>query len=155
MGAHVYATDLTPKRLIELLTELRPEAPFAILERIDGLEFPGPGALPNVAAWDKGWLFGPALELRWERRGPALRTVLTLPDGRQAGEEFGEPVESLPAGEMCEYYLWGEDDPSIGRRLNYQALAAGGRAKLVVEEFRDPESFVLLFYRYAGMRREE
>jgi hypothetical protein len=95
------------------------------------------------------------LELRWERQGVAFRAVLTLTDGRNAPDVFGEPSETLPTGEIHEYYLWGEDDPSIGRRLVYRALPPGGRAKLAVEEFRDSESHELLSYRYAGMRREE
>jgi hypothetical protein len=155
MGAKVYAADLSSERLAEIAAALRPEAPFAILERLTDLEFPASDTLPNVAEWDKGWLFGPALELRWEQQGPAFRAVLTLTDDRDAPDDFGEPGEVLPAGEICEYYLWGEDAPDIGRRLIYEALPSGGRAKLSVEEFRDPQSHALLFYRYVGMQREK
>jgi len=153
MGAKVYDTNLSAQRLTEVAAELRPEAPFAILERPDDLLFPAPEVLPAVGGWDKGWLFGPTLELRWERQGATFHVVLTLADSRDAPADFGEG-RILPDGEICEYYLWGEDDRRIGRQLAYRALPAGGRAKLAVEEFRDPESHELLFYRYAGMRRE-
>ena len=155
MGAKVYAADLTPDRLAKIATKLRLEAPFAILERIDDVEFPASDEQLAVGEWDKGWLFGPGLELRWERLGSVFRTVLTLTDDRDAPNDFGKPKETLPASEIRKYYLWGEDAPDIGRQLKYRALPAGGRAKLVIEEFRDPQSHALLFYRYVELRREE
>jgi len=155
MGARVFAAALTPDRLTEVATELRSDAPFAILERLDDLVFPASDVVPPVAEWDKGWLFGSTLELRWERQGAIFRATLTLTDERGAPSGFGEPVEALPDGEINEYYLWGEDDPSVGRQLKYQALPPGGRARLSVEEFRDRDSAELLFYRYVSMRREE
>lgn len=154
MSAQVYVADLSPEQLTRVATELRPEAPFAILERLDGLCFPARDVLPAVAEWDKGWLSGPALELRWERQGATFHAVLTVTDGHGALADFGEPVKALPPGETHEYYLWGENDHSVGRQLVYQALPPSGRAKLVVEEFRDQESAELLFYRYVEMRRE-
>ncbi|MCZ7575157.1 MAG: hypothetical protein M5U01_41945 [Ardenticatenaceae bacterium] len=153
MGTRVYIANLTQEQLSEIASALRPGAPFAILERLDGLMFPATDVPLAIGEWEKGWLFGSALELRWEQQGSTFRAVLTLTDSQDAPADFGEPVETLPAGEIHEYYLWGEDDPSIGRQLVYRALPPGGRAKLVVEEFRDPDSAELLFYRYTGMRR--
>jgi hypothetical protein len=157
MGARVFAAALTPDRLTEVATELRSDAPFAILERLDDLVFPASDVVPPVAEWDKGWLFGSTLELRWERQGTTFRVIFTLTDDRGAPSGFGEPIQTLPDGGISEndYYLWGEDDPSVGRQLIYRALPPGGRAKLVVQEFRDPDSAELLFYRYVCMRREK
>ncbi len=154
MGARVYVADLSLAQLAQVISALRPDAPFAILERLDDLSFPAPNSLPAVEEWDKGWLFGPPLELRWERQGEVCHAVLTLADDHDAPAGFGEPVKSLPPGETHEYYLWGEEDHRVSRRLVYEALPPGGRARLAVEEFRDPESAELVFYRYVAMRRE-
>ncbi len=155
MEARVYTANLTLERLTKIVAELRPGARFAILERLDDLIFPAPDVLPSALEWEKGWLFGPALELRWEKQGATFHAIVTLTDGRAAPADFGEPVATLPPGETRKYYLWGEDNPSLGRQLVYRALPPGGRAVLVVEEFRDQDSAALLFYRYKSMRREE
>jgi hypothetical protein len=154
MGAHVYAANLSLEQLAQAVTTLRPQAPFAILERLDNLSFPAQDILLSVKEWDKGWLFGRSLELRWEWQGDTSHAVLTMAEGHSAPAEFCGPVKVLPPGETREYYLWSEGDHRVGRRIKYEALSPGGRAKLVIEEFRDPQSAKLLFYRYLEMRRE-
>lgn len=154
MDVRVYAANLSLEQLVQVINALRPETPFAILERPDDLCFPAPDSLPAIEKWDKGWLFGKPLELRWEQRENGYYAVLTLVDALNPPVEFDKPLKSLPSGELHEYYMWSEEDHRVGRRLVYEALPPGGRAKLVIEEFRDPESAKLLFYRYVEMRRE-
>jgi len=87
------------------------------------------------------------------RDGTGFRTVLTREDD---GDGEGLPeVESLDGYERQEraYYLWGEEDTRIGRRMDYRAIPGKGRAQLVVAEFYD-ERGDLRHWRYVRFQRE-
>ncbi len=158
MCTYVYVAELDGAGLAAVANWIRLQAPFAILENVDDICFPASDATPEMSHWDKGWLFGAGAELRWERRGEKYCTRLAIRRADEVPADLGEPVETFSAQTLDRheraYYLWGQDTPALGRALVYEALSLGGRAQLDIEEFRDPASGVLLFYRYMGMRRE-
>ena len=154
MAAKIYAGVLTPEGLRALVERLRPKAPHAVLERVDDIGFPAGSETIEPSAWEEGRIFGPDMELRWAREGESFRAVLTREDG---GDGEGLPeVESL--NETCErqehaYYLWGEEDNRIGRKMEYRSIPGGGRAQLVVAEFYS-EAGELCHWRYVRFKRE-
>ena len=155
MAARIYADVLTAEELETLVEKLRPRAPYAVVERVDEIAFPGSDEPIDPAAWDEGRIFGPDLELHWARQRNGFRAVLTREDD---GDGSGLPqIESLgePGYERQEhaYYLWREADTRIGRRMNYRAIPGKGRAQLVVAEFYD-EARELRHWRYVQFQRE-
>ena len=103
MPAAIYVGTLSAEALDALLGKLRPQAPHAILERPDKIDFPGPDEPLSPLDWEEGRIFGDPLELRWGRRGDGFRVVLTC-------EEAGDGHEGLRRGENL-----GEPDPPNGR----------------------------------------
>ena len=156
MSLRVSVVEMDAKKLSELVKRFRAEAPFAILERLDKVEFPGPSEDIEPAQWSKGRIFGQNLELYWEQNGSMCRVRLSRDDDGSFPPEFGEDAPSLDlSSEPVWYYLWGEDDVAIGGRLDYsRAIPGKGRAKLGVIEYRDEEGR-LVFYRYFELKREE
>jgi len=153
MAAKVYAGVLTAEALRALVEQWRAQAPYAVLEQVDDIDFPTGDEPINPEAWDEGRIFGPGFEVRWLRDGTGFRTVLTREDD---GDGEGLPeVESLDGYERQEraYYLWGEEDTRIGRRMDYRAIPGKGRAQLVVAEFYD-ERGDLRHWRYVRFQRE-
>jgi len=154
MAARIYADVLSSEKLRALVEKLRPKAPYAVVERVDDIDFPGSDEPIDPAAWEEGRIFGPDLELHWARKGERFRAVLTREDTEE-GESLPE-VESLDQGYKREehaYYLWGEDDTRIGRRMDYRTIPGKGRAQLVVAEFYD-ERGDLCHWRYVRFQRE-
>jgi hypothetical protein len=155
MSTKVYTAELDADKLTTLIAELRVEAPFAILERPDKVDFPGASEMIEAANWPVGRVFGERMELHWEQEGTTYRVRLTRADETTPPPEFGETlVLEGPEPEPVWYYLWGEDEMAIGGRLNYsRAIPGKGRGRLGVVEYRDEEGR-LIFYRYIGLRRE-
>jgi len=153
MTERIWLADLSADQLKQWLEPPRTEARFAILERIDSIDFPAPGEVIAPEQWVRGRIFGPAFELRWERRGEAYRARWT---GEGApGAPFAEWTK---IGEVeqsdAESYLWGSDEMRIGRRLEYRAMPDGeGRPCLLRRELRRRDG-VLVAVRWAGMKWE-
>jgi len=155
MSVKVYIAELGVKKLTKLIAKLRAQAPFAILERPDKVDFLGPSEMIEVPNWPKGRVFGERLELYWEQEGMAYRVRLTCADEAPSPPEFDEVLTlEEPEPEPVWYYLWGEDEIAIGGRLSYsRAIPGKGRGQLGVVEYRDGEGR-LVFYRYVRLRRE-
>jgi len=155
MAARIYAGMLTVEELKALVERLRPKAPYAVVERVDDIDFPASDEAINPAAWEEGRIFGPDLELHWVQEEERFRAVLTREDNE--GEKVLPEVGSLGPGYKREehaYYLWGEKDTRIGRRMEYRAIPGKGRAQLVVAEFYD-ECGDLHHWRYVRLQRED
>jgi len=153
MAARIYGGVLTPEELKALIGKVHPQAPYAVLERVDDIDFPAGDEAIDPAAWDEGRVFGSGFELHWSREGESFRALLTREDD---GDGEGLPeVESLEAYKRQEYayYLWGEEDTRIGRRMDYRAISGKGRAQLAVAEFYD-ERGDLRHWRYVQFKSE-
>lgn len=155
MSERVFSGTLDLAGLQALVDACRPPARFAILERLDAIDFPPPQSetIP-VAEWPKGRLFDEAFELRWEQMGQAYRVLLcgngdlsTLADG--LSEQRLQPGRD----EVQTYYCWKEMDARLGRMLNYRCVPGKGNVKLFIREFRDDHGR-LVFWRYLKMERD-
>jgi len=155
MSAKVYVATMDAEGLTVLIAALRPQVPFAILERPDQVGFPGESETIAAADWPVGRVFGKKVELYWEQEDSAYQTRLTYAGEATPPPEFREMLSlDVPEPEAIWYYLWGEDEVAIGGRLDYSRVIPGrGRGRLGVVEYRD-EAGRLVFYRYAGLRRE-
>ncbi len=158
MAARIYVGVLTAEELHTLVGKLRSHAPYAVLERVDDIDFPAGDEAIDPAAWDEGRIFGPDLELHWSQEGEQFRAVLT----REGDEDSQELLQKLSEVESLDeaykrqehaYYLWGEEDTRIGRRMDYRAIPGKGHAQLVVAEFYD-EHGDLCHWRYVRFQRE-
>ncbi len=155
MSLKVGIAKMDAEKLFEFVKRFRAEVPFAILESLDKVDFPGPSEDIEPTQWSKGRIFGQGLELYWEQKGSMYYVRLSRDDENPLPPEFDE-VEGLSDlnSEPIWYYLWGEDDVAIGGRLDYsRAIPGKGRARLGVIEYRD-ERGRLVFYRYFGLKRE-
>lgn len=155
MSARVYVAALDAEELTALIATLRHQAPFAILERPDKVDFPGRSETIAAAAWLVGRVFGERAELYWEQKDTAYQVRLTCTDGSLLpnGSKEALTLDGLKQ-DTAWYYLWGEDDVAIGGRLDYSRIIPGsGRGQLGVTEYRD-QSGRLVFYHYIGLRRE-
>ncbi|MBZ0161058.1 MAG: hypothetical protein K8G79_13160 [bacterium] len=154
MTEQIWIADLTAQHLLEWLKPPRAETPFAILERVDSIDFPARSEVIAPDQWLHGRIFGAAFELRWERRGEVYHTKLT--GERDPGMPFS-PWRSLADTETFETgsYLWGKDEVRIGRQLEYRAVPKGnGRLRLVQREFRRRSDGSLVSDRLVGMAWE-
>jgi hypothetical protein len=151
----VYTTELGANELTALIATLRGKAPFAILERPNKVDFPGPSETIEAAAWPVGRVFGKQIELHWARKGITYQVRLTQVDEATPSPGFSKVLAlNGPEPEPIWYYLWGEDEMAVGGRLNYsRAIPGQGRGQLGVVEYRDEEGR-LIFYRYVGLKRE-
>jgi len=155
MSERVFSGILGLSNLQALIETCRLQAHFAILERLDAIDFPPPRDEPiNVADWPKGRLFNEAFELRWEQIEQEYRVVLSG-NGDLSALAAGLIEQHLPPGadEVQDYYCWNERDARLGRTLNYRCVPGKGDVKLLVREFRD-EHGRLVFWRYVKMERD-
>lgn len=149
-----YTCDLDADSLSRLLTGLRPQLPFAIVERVDQMRFPASDEALDPTHWPAGRAFGPVQEICWEPGPAGFRTLLIC--NRCPGASWQEYL-NLAHCESAErvYYLWGPDNIALGRAPQYRALPSGrGRPQLVVVEYNDPGNGRLLLTRDVEMRRE-
>jgi hypothetical protein len=147
-----WTATLTADQLQTLLTPPREAAPFAILERLTGMDFPALEETIDISLWSKGCVFGDAYELRWERRSTQYQAWLlgsvTLP-----GFETELPMSAQ--SEDTAGFMWGPDTPRIARRPQYRSLEGNtkGRPILYRREFRRADG-ALVVYRLTGMKWE-
>lgn len=155
MSERVFSGTLDPDGLQALVDACRPQAHFAILERIDAIDFPPPQEEPiNIADWPKGRLFSEAFELRWEQIGAAYRVILAgTGDFLAPADGLSEQLLSGVTDELQAYYCWEETNPRLGRTLDYRCVPGQGHVKLFVREFRDDHGR-LVFWRYVKMERD-
>lgn len=119
------------------------------------------------AAWEKGCIFGPEGELRWDKTGGAFHVVYTGTPLYLPGLTT-DPGIDLSCFKDARYYLWGRlveepvrvGEPSgsvvyaelqVPRLLRYPAAGAHRRVVLRVREYYDPSSGRLLFYRFYAL----
>ncbi len=155
MSEWVFSGTLDLAGLQTRVEACRPRARFAILERIDAIDFPPPQDEPiNVTNWPKGRLFDEAFELRWEQIGQEYRVILSG-NGDLPALAAGLSEQPLPSGpdEVQAYYCWNETDARLGRTLDYRCVPGQGNVKLFVREFRDDYGR-LVFWRYIQMERD-
>lgn len=156
MSERWWTATLTAEQLQALLTPPRRAAPFAILERLTGMDFPASGENIDISQWSKGCVFGDAYELRWERRDAGrgapyqawLLGSVTLP-----GFEIPLPLDGQP--EDAAGFMAGPDTPRLARRPQYRSLEGNtqGRPVLHRREFRRADG-ALVVYRLIGMKWE-
>jgi hypothetical protein len=157
MSTRVYTAVLCAEVLTAIIACLGSESKerCAILERPDKVDFPDPQDPIDPTAWARGRIFDEQTELYWERDDETYQVRYT-----RAGE--AEPLPGFeevlvlddPGPDRVWYYLWGEKEMAIGGRLDYsRAIPGVGRGQLLVEEHRDKDGR-LIFYRYAGLKRE-
>lgn len=151
MTDRMWTATLTGDQLVRLLGTRCEVAPFAILERVDAIDFPPPNGAVEPDAWDQGRIFGGLWELRWERTDAGYRAWLigeNEPEG-DGWEELPRLQGTQPVESRC--FLFGLDEMRLERPLEYQALGSGsGRPVLVRREHRD-ERGDLVLVRYTGM----
>jgi hypothetical protein len=155
MSERVFFGTLDLTGLQTRVEACRPQTRFAVLERIDAIDFPPPQEEPiNVANWSKGRLFDEAFELRWEQIGQEYHVILSGSGDLSAlADGLSEQPLTPFADEVRAYYCWKETDARLGRTLNYRCVPGKGDVKLSVREFRD-ERGRLVFWRYLKMERD-
>jgi hypothetical protein len=155
MTERVFSGILDLNRLQALVEACRPQARFAILERVDAIDFPSPQKESiSVAEWPKGRLFDEAFELRWEQIEQEYQVILSGSGDLSAlADGLSEQPLTPFADEVRAYYCWKETDARLGRTLNYRCVPGKGDVKLSVREFRD-ERGRLVFWRYLKMERD-
>ncbi len=154
MTESVWIADLTADQLTTWLKAPRTEAPFAILERIDAIDFPAREEEITPEQWTRGRIFGPGFELRWERQGEIYHARLTGTRGAEAPfAVWPELADTEMSDTSC--YMWGRDEMRIGRRLDYRAVPKGeGRLRLSRREFRRRTDSALVSDRLTRMAWE-
>jgi hypothetical protein len=155
MSERVFSGILELSSLQALVETCRPQARFAILERLDAIDFPPPqDESIQVAEWPKGQLFDETFELRWEQIGQGYRVILAGNENISSLANGLSEQHLLPvADEVQAYYCWNETDTRLGRTLNYRCVPGKGDVKLFVREFRDDHGR-LVFWRYVKMERD-
>ena len=154
MSEPAWIASLTGIQLAEWLKTPRTDAPFAILERIDTIDFPGSDEAIVPEAWLKGRIFGPAFELRWELRGEVYHSRLIGDRAVNAPFTAWPGLTDAQALDVhC--YVWGKDEMRIGRRLEYRTVPDGqGRLSLGRREFRRRRDGALIADRFTWMQWE-
>ena len=155
MSEKIWLAELTAEQLDPWLMPPRADFPFAVLERIDAIDFPA-GAEPiDPAAWTQGRIFGAAFELCWERRSEVFQVRVMGEPTSTPSEPFGlwnKLGETQAKDGWC--YMWGEAEGRIGRELEYRAMPPGkGRPRLLRRELWSGGKLVAT--RLAGMKMEE
>lgn len=121
--------------------------------------------------WERGRIFCPTCELRWERLDGTFRAVYVGPAVDLPGF-VRETDLDLGVTEDHSYALWGNRVPAadlaalgarkedgqqvflefiVPRILYYPASAAAQRVRLRVRTYVDPESGALIYYRFSGL----
>ncbi len=157
MSERVFSGILELSDLQALVETYRLQARFAILERLDAIDFPPPQAEPiQIDKWPKGRLFDEEFELRWEQIGQEYCVILSG-KGNLLALAAGLSEQPLPPGtdndKVQAYYCWNERDARLGCTLAYRCVPGEGNVKLSVREFRD-EHGRLVFWRYVKMERD-
>jgi hypothetical protein len=154
MSERVFFGTLELSKLQALVEACRLQTRFAILERLDAIDFPPPQAEPiQIIEWPKGRLFDEAFELRWEEIGQEYRVILSG-NGDLSALAAGLSEQPLPSGpDEVAYHCWKERDTRLGRTLDYRCVPGKGDVKLSVREFRDDYGR-LVFWRYVKMERD-
>lgn len=143
-------------------------------ERKEGLCFQQFDGDVDFNMWERGRIFCPTFELRWDRVDGAFQVVYVgegadLP-GLQPASEVNLSVLSV---EERAYYLWGErvdddDLPRIGqpngtdvfvelqvpRLLRYPVSEQTRRVKLRVREYKEPATGQLVCHRFHSLEKE-
>jgi hypothetical protein len=155
MTDRVFSGTLDLTRLQTLVDFLRHSAHFAILERIDAIDFPPPQSEPiDVREWPKGRIFDDPFDLQWEQCGQEYRVVIAGEgDFAAVGSGLNEQDLSLGAGDLLPYYCWNEINSRLGRTLDYRCVPGQGGVKLFVREYRDDHGR-LAFWRYVKIERD-
>jgi hypothetical protein len=153
MSEKIWLAELTAEQLTRWLIPPRAEMPFAILERIDRIDFPAGGETIDPVVWAQGRVFGATRELRWERRGAVFQ--IRVISEQEPGEPFvvqGEFSKVQVRDSWC--YMWGVAEGRIGRRLEYRAMPPGqGRPCLLRRELWQGAKLVAT--RLTGMKMED
>lgn len=153
MNEHLWTATLTAEQLERWLAPPRTDTPFAILERLTAIDFPGPNEKIALSDWQQGRIFGPKFELRWEKHDNDYYAWLA---GEHESKDFTLMALDLSEAKMhkAHCYLWGRDEMRIARQLDYRALPQDkGRPQLIRYEFRNTNG-TLIFFRLAGMKWE-
>jgi hypothetical protein len=134
------------------LASPREAMPFAIVESLTELSFPGPADELDPARWPKGRIFGEAAELRWVSGVEGYRVWLageiTLPGVER---ELPHLRETECTDAWC--YLWDKNEGRIGWTPRYAALDSGeGHPRLCRREYR--RATALVYLRHVKMDRE-
>lgn len=155
MTERMFSGTLDLTGLQAIVDALRHSARFAIVERIDAIDFPPPQDKPiDVREWPKGRIFDESFELRWEQLGQEYRVIVAGEGDLPAvGSGLNEQDLPLGAGELLSYYCWNETNPRLGRTLDYRCVPGQGNVKLSVREYRDDHGR-LAFWRYVKMERD-
>ncbi len=155
MTERVFSGVLDVAGLQAIVDALRQNARFAIVERIDAIDFPLPQCEPvDVQQWPKGRIFDEPFELRWEKDGGRYRVIATGEGDFPSLPGHLNELEQLSGrDEPCSYYCWKETDPRLGRTLSYRCVPGEGNVRLIVREYRDDHGR-LTFWRYLRMERE-
>ncbi len=155
MSDQVCSGKLDVASIQSIVDTLSPSAPFGIVESITEIDFPPPNQERiDVTIWPKGRIFSQAFELRWELVDEDYHAIFAgknevkSPNGLTKIDDL-----QLNPPENQEYYCWDECNPRLSRTLDYRCVPAAGNVKLTVLEYRDDHG-CLVFWRYAGMRRE-
>ena len=155
MTVKVYKQTLTEDELIELLSATRGHLPFAVVERVDDIDFPPAKAVLSPAEWPQGHAFGPTAGVQWKPQDEGFH-VLWVGEQPPAAEGWEIALDLTHcAVQTCSYYLWGPDNVALGRTLDYQALPTGsGHPQLTVEEYHNAANGRFVFVRAVAITRE-
>ncbi len=157
----IFFGDLEEDAMQALVDSRRMQAQFAILERINDLQFPKPVTEPiSVSNWPRGRIFQESFELRWERLEKKFRVVFS--SSKPASEEklpgLDEIKDRIPGCSKTTaiYYLWDETNTRLGHKLEYHCVqkAKEQNVLLRVREYRDARGR-LKFWRYLKMEPEQ
>lgn len=159
-----YAGYTSPALIREILTNCRGETVIAE-NAVDLLvETFAPDKAENLlSAWEKGWIFGKELELRWEKEGEEFHFRYIGGSRSLPVKDFKEINLFNAVERLRTYYLWGERteertdewiDLRIPRLLNYPVSGDSHCKRVVVDviEYWDRESNQLVLFRFAGLR---
>jgi len=139
-----------------------PRFEYAILERLDNIQFKHFGVITNYTNWEKGRLFGTKTELKWQKRNGKVHMVVTteedLPSGFTLFSDKLEPIKK-DKGEIAyrRIYLWGEQEKDtselptgkwfeerIPQLLEYPIQTTKSRVRITVQEYELAEEHEII-----------
>ena len=152
-------------KLQAAINALSSEAQFAILESLTDICFPLPSATEiSLDEWPKGRLFSPLFELRWEKSHSNYWAMFVMESDFEPPKPISEFLSKKDSEieaqfwrrEEQEVYLWPENEPRLGRSLDYQCLAERRverkqNVRLRICQYYDDHGR-LIFWRYKNMR---
>jgi hypothetical protein len=169
-NAYVYQATLAEEALAGLLQERFPKGAFALVRRVDGIDFVrlDPGQEEALLRdWPEGQVFGPEADLRWRRADEGCAVLLltedeTPPRGLEVLRE-GRFVAAAPAeGRGSGFLLWGTRQKENGewwearipRPLRYPVRTSDRPLRLVYLLYRDPEGMAVRWVRLMEVRED-